>query len=141
MLCIEVSLELSDWLSGFISWKRHLDNINKNSIKWFLSVIFTINPIKQLRLLKNELSLEVSEMTAPTSNEPPSANELQENSTNQNHFKNDRSSTDQNDSWKFCCWSFKTRLPLPHRLRDDSSLAIIKHYFQTYIDFVDSDPR
>ena len=64
----------------------------------FLSVIFTINPIKQLRLLKNELSLEVSEMTAPTSNEPPSANELQENSTNQNHFKNDRSSTDQNDS-------------------------------------------
>ena len=61
-----------------------------------LSVIFTINPIKQLRLLKNELSLEVSEMTAPTSNEPPLANELQENSTNQNRFKNDRSSTDQN---------------------------------------------
>ena len=60
-------------------------------------MIFTINPIKQLRLLKNELSLEVSEMTAPTSNEPALANELQ-NSTNQNRFKNDRSSTDQNDS-------------------------------------------
>ena len=63
-----------------------------------LSVIFTINPIKQLRLLKSELSLEVSEMTEPTSNQPPLANELQDNSTNQNRYKIDGTSTDRNDS-------------------------------------------
>ena len=62
------------------------------------SVIFTINPIKQLRLLKSELSLEVSEMTEPTSNQSPLDNEQQENSTNQNRYKIDGTSTDQNDS-------------------------------------------
>ena len=137
MLCFEVSLELTGCRLPTLSAYVNLEYLMIFNLK-ILSVIFTINPIKQLRLLKTELSLEVSEMTAPTSNEPPSANELQENSANQNHFKNDRSSTDQNDSWKFCCWSFKIRLPLPHRLKDDSSLAIIKH-LQTYIDSVDSD--
>ena len=63
-----------------------------------LSVIFTINPIKQLRLLKSELSLEVSEMTEPTSKQPPLANEQQENSSNQNRYKIDGTSTDRNDS-------------------------------------------
>ena len=61
-------------------------------------MIFTINPIKQLRLLKSELSLEVSEMTEPTSNQPPLDNEQQENSTNQNRYKIDGTSTDRNDS-------------------------------------------
>ena len=54
------------------------------------SVIFTINPIKQLRLLKSELSLEVSEMT----DQPPSTNPNQgreEYSANQNRSIPDKS--------------------------------------------------
>ena len=53
-------------------------------------MIFTINPIKQLRLLKSELSLEVSEMT----DQPPSANqnqEREEHSANQNQYIADNS--------------------------------------------------
>ena len=64
-------------------------------------MIFTINPIKQLRLLKNELSLEVSEMTEPTDgtgNQQPISNELEDNSVNHNRYKADGNSTDQNAS-------------------------------------------
>ena len=64
-------------------------------------MIFTINPIKQLRLLKSELSFEVSEMTEPTDvtgNQQPIANELEENSANHNRYKADGNSTDQNGS-------------------------------------------
>ena len=42
-------------------------------VMFYFSVIFTINPLKQLRLLKSELSLEVSEMI----DQPPSTNQNQ----------------------------------------------------------------
>ena len=57
---------------------------------FYFSVIFTINPIKQLRLLKSELSLEVSEMT----DQPPSTNQNQgreELTANQNRYIPDNS--------------------------------------------------
>ena len=61
------------------------------------SVIFTINPIKQLRLLKSELSLEVSEMSEP--NQQANQNrETEEHSANQNRYIADANSSTPTDS-------------------------------------------